>query len=205
MRLYYFETMNPRKVCFLAKHLGIDLDYVRVDFTRGEHRAPEYLALNPNGKAPTLVDGERTLWESAAIMAHLSRHAESDLWPLGDPDRLTEVLRWVSWDAFHFAPHAGTFYFELAVKPLLGLGPANRSKMSEREPLLRQSAAVLDGHLAGRRYLVGDRLSLADVCVGVLWPMAEQIELPLAEHANIRRWHDRLMELSAWRDPWPAR
>ncbi|MFT3921579.1 MAG: glutathione S-transferase family protein [Myxococcales bacterium] len=204
MQLYYFETMNPRKACFVAKHLSLPIDYVRVDFTKGEQRRPEYLALNPNGRAPTLVDGERTLWESVAIMAHLARKAESELWPLHDADSLTEVLRWISWDAFHFAPHAGTFYFELYIKPLLGLGNPSRDKLEEREPLLRRSARVLDGHLEGRKYLVGERLSLADVCVAVLLPMAEEIQLPLVEFGNIRRWHAGLMELPAWRNPWPV-
>jgi glutathione S-transferase len=204
MQLYYAETMNPRKVCFLAKHLEIPLDYVRLDLATGEHKRPSYLAINPNGKAPTLVDGENVVWESVAIMAHLARHAGSDVWPAADPARLTEVLRWISWDAFHFTPHTGTFYFELYIKPLFGMGAPNPDKLREREPLLRQSAAVLDRHLEGRRFLVGDRLSLADVCVGVLLPMAEEIQLPIHEYRHVQRWHDRLMELPAWRDPWPA-
>jgi glutathione S-transferase len=52
--------------------------------------------------------------------------------------------------------------------------------------------------------LVGDRLSIADFCVGVLVPHAAEIELPVADYQNIQRWHGRLMELDAWRDPWPA-
>ena len=204
MQLYYYETMNPRKACFTAKHLGLAVEYVRVDFAKGEQRRPEYLAINPNGKAPTLVDGELKLWESVAISAHLSRRAESDLWPLHDHDKLTDVLRWISWDAFHFAPHAGTFYFEHYIKSLFNLGAPDPEKLRERGPLLRKSAAVLDAHLEGRKYLVGDGLTLADVCVATLLPQAEQIELPLAEYTNIRRWHDRLMELPAWREPFPA-
>jgi glutathione S-transferase len=205
MQLYYFETMNPRKACFTAKYLELPVEYVRVDFAKGEQRLPAYLAINPNGRAPTLVDGELKLWESVAISAHLSRRAESDLWPLHDPGKLTEVLRWISWDAFHFEPHAGTFYFERYIKSLLNMGAPDLEKMRESEPLLRRSAAVLDAHLAGRKYLVGDGLTLADVCVGALLPLAEQIELPISEYTNLRHWHDRLMQIPAWREPFPER
>ena len=95
MKLYYAETMNPRKACAVAKYLGSPVEYVRVDLSRGEHRTPAFLAENPNGKVPVLVDGDVHLWESTAIMAHLAVKAGSDLWP-ADAASQVEVLRWLS-------------------------------------------------------------------------------------------------------------
>jgi glutathione S-transferase len=92
MKLHYAETMNPRKACAVAKYLGSPVQYIRMDLSRGEHRTPEFLALNPNGKVPLLVDGDMQLWESTAIMAHLAVKAGSDLWP-SDAARQVEVLR----------------------------------------------------------------------------------------------------------------
>jgi glutathione S-transferase len=66
-----------------------------------------------------------------------------------------------------------------------------------------RGAKVLDGVLADRRYLTGDTLTIADFCVGALLRHADKIELPLQPFQNIQRWHGRLMELEAWRDPWP--
>ena len=71
MKLYYAETMNPRKVCALAKYLGLPVEFVRVDLRKGEQHTPDFLAVNPNGKVPVLVDGDLVLWESTAIMARL--------------------------------------------------------------------------------------------------------------------------------------
>ena len=124
MKLYYAETMNPRKTCATAKHLGIRLEYEKIELGKGEQKHPAFLARNPNGKVPVLVDGDLTLWESLAIMVHLSNVAGSDLWPANDPSRQVEVLRWTTWGSLHFGPHASVFYFERIIKPrLLGLSP----------------------------------------------------------------------------------
>jgi glutathione S-transferase len=204
MKLYYFETMNPRKVCATAKYLGSPVEYVRLNAAKGEHKSPEQLARNPNGKVPVLVDGSTTLWESAAIMIHLANQAGSDFWPAHAPALQAEVVRWISWDLCTFMPHAASFYFEHLIKPMFGMGEPDRAVLETKTPLVRDAAKVLDAQLAGRRYLVGDSFTVADFCVGVLLPYAQQIELPLSGFDNIARWHDGLMELDAWRNPWPA-
>lgn len=203
MKLYYAETMNPRKACAVAKYLGSPVEFIRVDLSKGEHRAPAFLEQNPNGKVPLLVDGDKRLWESTAIMAYLAVQAGSDLWP-ADPADQIEVLRWLSWDIAHFSRHGGSLYFEHMVKPFLGLGEANPAAVEEATNFFRRFAGILDAHLATRDYLVGDRLSIADFGVGVLLPWARQARLPVDGFANIERWHERMMALPAWREPFPA-
>lgn len=203
MKLYYAETMNPRKVCAVAKYLGSPVEFVRVDLAKGEHRSPAFLAENPNGKVPLLVDGDLHLWESTAIMAHLAVKAGSDLWP-ADAASQVEVLRWLSWDIAHFSRHGSSLYFEHIIKPWAGLGEANAAAVEEATGFFRRFAAVLDAHLATRDYLLGDKLSIADFGVGVLLPWAKEARLPVDGFTNILRWHERLMALPAWRDPFPA-
>jgi glutathione S-transferase len=204
VKLYYMETMNPRKVCATAKYLKLPVDYVPIETVPGGLKGPQYLALNPNGLAPTLTDGDTVLWESAAIMMHLSIAASSDLWPLANPARQVEVVRWISWDLCEFAPLASTFYFENLIKRKFGLGDPDRAALEAKVEPLRAAARLLDGHLADRRYLTGDAVTIADFCVGVLLPYQEEIGLPLAEYRNLQRWHAELMKLDAWRNPWPA-
>jgi glutathione S-transferase len=114
-------------------------------------------------------------------------------------------VRWISWDLCEFAPHAGTFYFENSIKHVVGLGAPDRATLEAVVEPLRASARVLDAHLADRKYLTGDALTLADFCVGVLLPYQEEIGLPLAEYRNLQRWHAELMTLDAWRNPRPTR
>ncbi|MCP4327217.1 MAG: glutathione S-transferase family protein [Alphaproteobacteria bacterium] len=201
MKLYYCETSNPRKACAVAKHLGSPVEYVRVDLQSGAHKQPGYLAINPNGKVPTLVDGDFRLWESNAIMCYLAAKAGSDLWP-GD-ERQIDIIRWFNWDTAHFSRHASTFVFQNVIKPTFGLGEPDPSAVAEATEFFIHFAGVLNGHLEGRDYLVGDALSVADFAVASTLPSADRAGLPLAGFPEIRRWHEALEALPAWRDPFP--
>jgi glutathione S-transferase len=199
MKLYYADVLSPRKACAVARYLDTPVEYVYLDMARGEHRTPDYLALNPNGKVPTLVDGPLVLWEADAIMCHLAARCDSDLWP--QDGRQIEVLRWLSWGTQHFSQHAGTLYFEYIIKPRFGLGEADSRRVEEAETHWRRFAAILDAHLQHRRWLVGDSLTVADFSVAVTLPEADRAHIPLADFPAVQRWHQRLYELDAWRQP----
>ena len=203
MKLYYLETMNPRKVCATAKYLGTPLEFVRHEAGPKGTRSDAYRAINPNGSAPTLVDGDRTLWESAAIAAHLATKARSPLWPMHDALELGEVLRWISWDAFHWSRAIGPFYFENYIKPTLGFGTPDPEVRAKNTANVERFAPVLDAHLADHPFVANDRLSIADFCLGAMLPEWESIDVPLESYPNIHRWFGRLMEVGAFREPWP--
>ncbi|MDW5441162.1 glutathione S-transferase family protein [Polaromonas sp. SM01] len=202
MKLYFSDTLNPRKACAVAKYLGLPIEFVFVALEKGEHRTPAFRAMNPNAKVPVLVDGDTTLWESNAIMCYLAAKAGSDLWPRDK--RQIEVMRWLMWDATEFAPQAGTLYFEHIVKPRFGIGPPDAAEVQKATQGFLRYAAVLEAHLRGRRYLVGEALSVADFAAAITLPYAEEAKLPLADFPEIRRWHEQLNKLEAWREPFTA-
>jgi glutathione S-transferase len=201
MQLYYAEVMNPRKACAVARYLDSPVEFVRVDLAKGEHKRPDFLAKNPNGKVPVLVDGDTSLWESNAIMCYLADKAGSDLWPRDE--RQIEVLRWLNWEATEFTPQVGTFYFEYIIKPMFGLGAPDPAEIQRATVPFKKKAKVLDDHLRGRNYLVGDALTVADFAVAVTLPWAEPARIPLEEFPEVRRWHAGLSRLPAWRQPFP--
>jgi glutathione S-transferase len=203
MKLYYSETINGQKVCAVAKHLESPVEFVRIDLAKGEHKAPQYLAVNPNGKIPALQDGDLNIWESNAIMCHLARKAKSDLWP-SDPAKQIEVLKWLSWNSEHFTRHAGTLYFNYVIKPKFGIGAPDEKAAEEAIGFAKQFAAVLDRELEGRTFLLGDHLTVADFAVSITLPQAETIRLPIDGFRNIARWISQLEEIPAWRQPFPA-
>jgi glutathione S-transferase len=202
MKLYYFETPNARKPCAVAKHLQSPVEFIRVDLTRSEHKQPEYLAINPNGRVPALQDGDFRLWESHAIMCHLARKADSDLWPTDEREQV-DILRWLNWDTAHFSRHASRLFFQRAVKPAFGLGAPDANEIEDATGFFNMFARVLNEHLQGRNTIACDRLTVADFAVGSVLPYAEDAELPLEPYPEIRRWHEGLMALPAWRDPFP--
>lgn len=202
MKLYYFETLNPRKACAVAKHLGSPVEFVRVDLAKGEQRKPEFLAANPNGKVPALTHGSTRIWEGNAIMAYLARAAGSDLWPREEEQ--VELVRWLTWSSEHFTRHAGTLYFQHIIKPKFALGAIDAAAVEEATGFFRKFANVLSDHLAGRKYVLGDTLTIADFAVAVTLPYAKAAHIPVSEFPVIERWHARLEELPAWREPFPA-
>ncbi len=202
MKLYYAEVLNPRKVCALARYLGAPIDYHRINLAKGEHKQPAFTALNPNGRVPVLEDGDNVLWESDAILCYLARRSESDLWPLDD--RQADVLRWLSWNQVHFQPAGGVFYFERVIKATFKIGPPNEEKIAKVLPAYQNFARVLNDHLAGRQWLLGDAMSIADFSVAAVLPFAAQAGLPLDSCPAILRWHDRLNAIDAWREPYPS-
>src|SRR5262249_42814404 len=161
MKLYYCDVLSPRKACAVAKYLKSPVEYVYVDLKNLEQQKPGYLAINPSGKVPTLVDGDRVVGEADAIMCYLSQRAGADLWPR-EVDRQIDVIQWLSWNAQHFTLHGGALYFEYIIKPWFGIGPLD-SKLAENNIAgWRRFAAVLNTHLKGRRWVVGDGMTVAD-------------------------------------------
>jgi glutathione S-transferase len=201
-KLYYAETLNPRRACAVARHLNSPVQFVHVQLGKGEHKTPGFTALNPNQKVPVLDIGGRTIWESNAIMCFLARFAGSDLWP--QDDRQVEVMRWLHWDSLHFLPVTGEYYFQHIIKPMFGLGEPDVAALDKATAGFQRFGAVLNDHLRGRKFLIGDTLTVADFAVGITFPYAEKAQIPLAQFPEIQRWHERLNELPAWREPFPA-
>jgi glutathione S-transferase len=202
MKLYYYDTLNPRKACAVARYLNSPVEFVHTDMRKGEHKTPEFLAINPNGKVPALVDGNLKLWESNAIMCHLARKAGSDLWPQDDA-RKVELTRWLTWNSEHFTRHAGELYFQYIIKPKFGLGAQDEKAIEDATGFWRRFAGVLNDHLRGRKFIL-DTLTVADFAIGITLPYAETAKIPVGEFPEIERWHARMSELPGWRDPWPA-
>jgi glutathione S-transferase len=203
LKIYWFKAQAPRRVLALVKHLGLEADFVEVDMMAGGLKQPSYVALNPNMKAPTLVDGEFVLCESSAIMAYLCIKAGSDMWPANAPAEQVEVLRWLSWNDSHWSVVVGPFYFEHIVKSTFGIGPPDREALKQKVADLARYAKVLDGHLSDRSYVACERLTIADFQLASMATYWREAEMPLGEFPNIVRWLEALMRIRAWAHPWP--
>jgi glutathione S-transferase len=197
----YMNALSPnvRRVRLTAAVLQLELEEKKLDFTKGEHKNPEFLALNPNGAVPTLVEGDFVLTESRAIMQYLaSKKPESGLLPRDERAR-ADVTRWQFWDASHFSPQLGTFTFQKLLKPRMGLGEPDGQKVEEALTNFRRFAAVLNETLDGKQFVVGSALTLADLTLASSLMYAKQTDVPLAEFPNIQSWFGRVSDLDAWK------
>ncbi|WP_394840875.1 glutathione S-transferase family protein [Pendulispora brunnea] len=196
---FYTNPLSPncRKVDAVAKQLGIDLNVKLIDIRKGENREPAYLAINPNGKIPTLVDGDLTLWESNAIQCYIASKKDNDLWPKSN--LRYDIMKWQAWELAHFGAAGRGLIFQRIVKQILNIGPADEARCAEDEANFKRFGAVLDNALKGKRFVCGDQLTLADFCLASTLTFAEHAKFPVADFANIRRWVASLDEQPGWR------
>jgi glutathione S-transferase len=204
MKLYGFPpSPNTWKVRAVAAHLGLPLELQLVDLTKGAQRNPDYLALNPTGRAPTLVDGDFVLWESTAIMHYLANQKPNALWPNNPPSR-ADILRWECWQLAHWGAQAcQPLIFQNLVKKILNVGGPDPAAVAAGNECFNREARVLDEHLAKHPYLVGSALTLADFSVAAPLFYAKEAELPVAPYAHLRDWFTRVSALPAWRETAP--
>lgn len=198
MKLYTFPASpNSIKVMAVANHVGVQLDVELVDLTAGASKTPEFMKMNPNGKIPVLVDGDFILWESAAIMQYVaSKGADKTLWP-SDPQSQADVSRWMFWSVGHWGPACGTLLFERMVKGMLQMGAPDPKEEERGTMLFQQFGKVLDDHLAGRTWLVGDKPTLADFSVASLLFYAPAARLPWENFKHIQAYWQRFSELGS--------
>src|SRR5258706_2833588 len=173
LKLHVFPP-SPRgfKVLVVAYQLGIDFELVFCDLTKGDQRSAAYTALTPNQRMPALEDGDFRLWESNAIIQYLAtRKPESGLLPRDESAR-ADVARWQFWESTTWDPACAILIFERAVKRFFGGGAPDPVEEEKGLQRFDDTAAVLDGHLKGRKYVCGNQITLADFSLGADLTMA---------------------------------
>lgn len=197
MKLYDFAfSPNCRKVRAVAYELHVALQPVHVDLVKGASRTAPFLAMNPNGRVPVLVDGDFILWESTAIMRYLSSKQGGALVPKS-PRAQADMDRWLAWQLAHLGPAMSKVAFERIVKRLTGQGAPDEAVIAAGSAEFAKLTAVLEEALAGHastdEYLVGE-LSLADFALASHYSLASGCGLPLAAFPRVAGWLARVLE-----------
>jgi glutathione S-transferase len=187
------------KVMAVANHLGLDYALRMVDLRKGDQKTPEYAALNPNMRMPTLKEGDFVLWESNAILQYLAlKMPDSGLLPKDERSRL-DVTRWQFWENAHWHPACAVFAFEYVAKKLaFGINEPDMSEIAKGTEPFHRAARVLDAQLTGKKFVTGGTLTLADFSIGAAMNLAVMAHYPIEPYDQIKRWFATLSELPAW-------
>jgi glutathione S-transferase len=190
MKIYDFPfSPNCRKVRSIVYELGLTAEFVPLNLFKGEQRRPEVLALNPNGKAPIMVDGDFVLWESNAIAAYLA--TGSALLPVGARER-ADVERWGDWQLAHLGPAIGKVAFQRLVKPMTGQGQPDPKIVEEGTADYAKFTEVLEASLGTKEYVAG-RLSIADFILASMFSIGATVGLETAPHPRVNAWLARML------------
>jgi glutathione S-transferase len=197
MQLYVHPISNHARKCrAVARQLGVEVEEKTVDLLRGGARAPEFRAISPMGKIPALVDGELAIFESNAICLHLASKVETSLLPADA--RRALVLSWMFFESAELAPHYMAIARERIIKPMAG-APTNQAAIDLAEKPLARATKALDEALEGKKWLLGDELTLADFSVATQTSVSGAAKIDLSPYPNVKRHLAQLDELPAWR------
>ena len=191
------ESGNAYKVGLALELTGTDWAPVYVDFFNGGSRTPEFRALNEMGEVPVMVDGETVLTQSGVMLDYLS--SKTGRFGGRSAAERREVLRWLFWDNHKLSTQAGTVRF---LSNFLPEAKRPEGVIPFLQGRLKAAYGVLDAHLAGRDWIVGDGPTIADLsCCGYLF-YPEPFGFSRADWPQIDRWLDRIAALPGWKHPY---
>ena len=187
IRFYYHPTPNPMKISLFLEETGLPYEVVPVDTRKGEQHLPAFRAINPNGKLPAIVDTdggrEVRVFDSTAILLYLGEKTGKLMGSAADRG---ELLSWLMFIGSGIGPYSGqAVHFQRAAPEKLAYAINRYRGEAERH------YAILDQHLAGRDFIVGDGYTIADISA---WGWIDRAGVvlggddPLGPYPNVKRW-----------------
>ena len=188
MKLYGFPPTRSIRALWTLRELGVDFELVNVNLPAGDHRRPEFLTLNPAHKVPVLVDGDFVLTESVAIVLYLAeKYPEKGLLPTGIEER-ARVNHWLLFTATELEQPLWRIARHTALYP-------EDKRLPADVPLARADfgdmAVVMEKHMSGRRFIVGDHVTVADFVAAYTLDWANEVHL-LDESPHLRRYMEEM-------------
>jgi glutathione S-transferase len=188
MRLYEFSPTRSIRVRWTLQELGVDFEAVTINLAVGEHRRPEFLKINPAGKLPVLVDNDFILTESVAIVLYLAeKYSHKGLLPI-DLKQRAQVNRWLLFTAteleqplWRIARHTSLYPEHLRLPAEVSLARQDFTDM----------VAVMEEHMQGRKFIVGETLTVADLVGAYTLDWANEIQL-LDDFPQLRGYMERM-------------
>lgn len=188
LKFYYNGSPNPTKVALFLEEAGLPYEAIPVDTRKGDQFKPAFLAVNPNGKVPAIVDGDVTVFDSNAILLYLAEKTGKFL-PANTPQARGELLSWLMFVASGVGPFSGQAVHFRHFAPQQLPYAANRYGFE-----VERHYGILDARLAKQRYMLGDTYTIVDMDVWG-WTRLGQFVLgedPAARFPNLKRLIDEV-------------
>ena len=182
-----FGTSNSRalRAVWGIEEVGIDYHHVPTNYA-AESKAADYLAVNPNGRIPALIDGDLQLFESMAINLYLAKRYGGALYPANPADE-ARAWQWSVWAISEIEP----LQMQIVIQTLFTPEEKKNPKVIPGATKgLQRPLKVLDAALAGRDWLLGDAFSVADLNLASVMHLMKNIRFDYSAHANVQRWAD---------------
>ncbi len=185
---------NTRRALFALEEYGAAYELVTVDLMSGEQKSPAYLALNPTGRVPALVDDDFVLWESNAILEYLAALHPDGTLGARSARETGEMARWMYMNAAHLSPNVARIFAHTIRLPEAQRLPRI---VEEARGEVDRCLEAMEGRLAGREHLL-DRFSLAEIAIAPTLSAAPMLGIDLARFPSVAGWMKRIVARPAW-------
>ncbi|MFQ5995026.1 MAG: glutathione S-transferase family protein [Acidiferrobacterales bacterium] len=184
-------SSNVQKVLWCCHELSLGFEREDIGGPFGKNREPEYLALNPNGTIPTVIDGDLVLWESNSIVRYLAaKHGDGTLYP-SDLGARAKSDRWMDWQLSVVVPVINPVFFGLIRTP-----PEKRDQtaIAAARDKLASAMTILDSELEKTEFVAGSAFTVGDIPVGIMTYRWFTLEIEREDLPNVERWYERLTQ-----------
>jgi glutathione S-transferase len=195
LRIYGIARTRAFRALWVAKELGLDFEHLPIEIGDDGAKSPKFLAINPNGRLPVIVDGDFVLFESLAITLYLAKkHSNGKLYP-GTLEGEARAWQWSLW-AVTEVDRGVNIWSLHAVR--LPLGERNNALREEALKVIASPFRVLDAAVAQQLYLLGSEFTVADLNVAAVVSRAVDMDLSACPH--LKAWLARCLDRPAARD-----
>ena len=188
MKVYFAPRSRAVRTVWLLEEIGKPYELVRFELGQKEMRSPDYTKINPNGRVPTLIDGDTTITESTAIAQYLCAKYAPQLAPNPNAANFATYLQWLHYAEGMIMPPINNYVVETILLP-----PERRNEEIAKRSLklLNRTLAAVETHMAGREFLA-DEFTIADTITGHAIVVSRRLGADFSESPNLSAYADRL-------------
>lgn len=177
-------SASVQKIMWLCDECNIEFKREDVDY-----HAPEYLKLNPNGKIPCVIDDDFVIWESNAILQYLGTKHALNTWSPTHLRVSARVRQWMDWSSCEAYRAAEPVWIGMVKMPA---DQRDMAAIDKGREVWSKKLAILDQHLAGNTYIVGDTITLCDIPLAILAYRWYGLPIEHEHYPNLKRWYDSI-------------
>jgi glutathione S-transferase len=192
IKIYGPKLSSAFRNHWMMAELGQEYEHVPMDMKARDHKKPEFLEMNPTGQVPVMVDGEVVLFESMAINEYLGLKFKPEILGEGIVDK-ANALKWSIWTYLNVHKHFGMIAYQTLWSPEKDQSAIDKASV-EVVPFL----TILDKHLEGKTFLLGDKFSVADINAGVIIGYGAMCGFDLSPYPNLAKWYETITSRPAY-------
>lgn len=196
IKVYGSPRSSAGRVYWMLEELGLSYERVPLNMSQKEHKSPEFMKLNPNGKVPCLIDGDFVIWESMAITQYLvAKYNDSSTLLPKNAEEVGHIAQWSYWSILDMQKPAVDWLIQAIFVPAERKDHALIEKAQKALPPLM---GILNQSLENKKYLVGNRFTLADLHVASVVNIASSLGFDLTPYPQVNAWLKACQDRPAW-------